>query len=66
MDTATLLLNLDLAAGTTALVAIGMIAVPNMDRIRAFRRALTWRPVRHAREQRLAANAGDGTLWRAG
>lgn len=66
MDTATLLLNLDLAAGTTALVAIGMIAVPNMDRIRAFRRALTWRPVRHARAQRLAANAGDGTLWRAG
>jgi hypothetical protein len=66
MDTATLLLNLDLAAGTTALVAIGMIAVPNMDRIRAFRRALTRRPVRRAREQRLAANAGDGTLWRAG
>jgi hypothetical protein len=66
MNTATLLLNLDLAAGTTALVAIGMIAVPNMDRIRAFRRALTRRPVRHAREQRLAANRGNGTLWRAG
>ena len=66
MNTATLLLNLDLAAGTTALVAIGMIAVPNMDRIRAFRRALTRRPVRRAREERLAANRGSGTLWRAG
>jgi hypothetical protein len=66
MNTATLLLNLDLAVGSTALVAIGMIAVPNMDRIRAFRRALTRRPVRHAREQRLAANGRSDTLWRAG
>lgn len=66
MNTATLLLNLDLAAGTTALVAIGMIAVPNIDRIRAFRRALTRRPQRHAREPRLAPNSSNGTLWRAG
>jgi hypothetical protein len=66
MDTATLLLNLDLAAGTTALVAIGMIAVPNADRIRAFRRFVTRRHVRHVREQRLATNRGSGALWRAG
>jgi hypothetical protein len=66
MNTATILLNLDLAAGTTALVAIGMIAVPNMDRIRAFRRVLSRRPMRRAREQRLAAERGNGTLWRAG
>ena len=57
MDTTAILLNIDLAAGTTALVALGMVVVPNMDRIRAFRRVLTHRPVRHVREQRRMADA---------
>lgn len=56
MNTATILLNIDLAAGTAALVAIAMVARPNIDRIRAFRRLLTRRPVLHAREQRLVAD----------
>jgi hypothetical protein len=55
MTTGTLLLNLDLAIGTCALVALAMIAVPNLDRIRTFRRVLTRRPARHLREQRLSA-----------
>ena len=54
-DHGTILLNIDLAAGTTALVALAMLAVPNVDRLRAFRRLLTRRPVRHGREQRLVA-----------
>ena len=48
MTTATILLNIDLAAGTTALVALGMLAVPNIDRINALRRALTRRPAQRA------------------
>jgi hypothetical protein len=56
MNTATILLNIDLAAGTAALVAIAMVALPNIDRIRAFRRQLTRRPVLHTREQRLVAD----------
>jgi hypothetical protein len=56
MNTTEILLNIDLAAGTTALVALGMVAVPNIDRIRAFKRALTRRPLRHARERRLVVN----------
>lgn len=48
MNTATILLNIDLAAGTTAAVAMGMLAVPNIDRIRAFRRAVMRRAVRQA------------------
>jgi hypothetical protein len=44
MTTGTLLLNLDLAAGITALVAMAMIAVPNIERIRALRRVLSRRP----------------------
>ena len=55
MNTTEILLNIDLAAGTTALVALAMIAVPNLDRIRAFRRALTRRRVWRAHEQRLVA-----------
>jgi hypothetical protein len=53
MTTSEILLNIDLAAGLSALVAIAMIAVPNLDRIRAFRRVLTRRAVRRAHEQRL-------------
>jgi hypothetical protein len=54
MNTAEILLNIDLAAGTTALVALGMVVVPNIDRIRAFRRALTRRPARRVLERRLS------------
>jgi hypothetical protein len=54
MTTSDILLNIDLAAGTAALVMIAMIAVPNLDRIRTLRRGLTRRPVRRAvHEQRL-------------
>jgi hypothetical protein len=54
MNTAEILLNIDLAAGTTALVALGMVVVPNIDRIRAFRRVLTRRPARRVLERRLS------------
>jgi hypothetical protein len=53
MSTTEILLNVDLAAGTTALVALAMVAVPNIDRIRAFRRSLTRRALGHPRGQRL-------------
>jgi len=33
-----------------------MIAVANIDRIRTFKRALTRRPLRHARERRVVVN----------
>ena len=56
MTTASILLNIDLAAGTSAVVAIAMFAVPNLDRLRTFRRLLARRPVRREREQRLAAS----------
>ena len=56
MDTSTILLNIDLAAGTSAVVALAMIVVPNIDRIRSFRRALLRRPVRPVREQRVMAD----------
>jgi hypothetical protein len=52
MTTGTILLNVDLAAGTTALVALGMVVVPNMDRIKVLRRLLTRRPAQQAREPR--------------
>jgi hypothetical protein len=61
MNTTEILLNIDLAAGTTALVALAMVAVPNLDRIRAFKRALTRRPFRHAPEQRLVVNGFSGS-----
>jgi hypothetical protein len=51
MTTATILLNLDLAAGTTGLVALGMIAVPNMDRINELRRFVTRRPAQMRRNR---------------
>lgn len=54
MNTAEILLNIDLAACTTALVALGMVVVPNIDRIRAFGRVLTRRPVRRVLERRLS------------
>jgi hypothetical protein len=38
MTASEVLVNIDLAAGISALVAITMIAVPNLDRIRAARR----------------------------
>ena len=55
MTTGTILMNVDLAVGTTAVVALAMLAVPNADRLRAFRRLLTRRPVRRGREQPLVA-----------
>jgi hypothetical protein len=55
MTTGTILMNVDLAVGTSAVVALAMLAVPNADRLRAFRRLLTRRPVRRGREQRLVA-----------
>lgn len=54
MNATEMLLNIDLAAGTTALVALGMVVVPNIDRIRTFRRVLTRRPARRAQERRLS------------
>ncbi len=54
MNTAEILLNIDLAAGTTALVALGMVVVPNLDRIRTFRRLLARRPARRVQERRLS------------
>ena len=55
MTTDAILLNIDLAAGTVAAVAIGMFAVPNIDRIRTFWRFVTRRPARRVRERRLVA-----------
>jgi hypothetical protein len=52
MNTADILLNIDLAAGTTALVALGMGVVPNIDRIRTFRRVVIRRPARRVQERR--------------
>jgi hypothetical protein len=46
MNTTEALLNLDLAVGVSAAVAATMFVVPNIDRIRLFRRALTRRPTR--------------------
>ena len=55
MTTGTILINVDLAVGTSAVVALAMLAVPNADRLRAFRRLLTRRAVRRGREQCLVA-----------
>jgi hypothetical protein len=52
MTTATILLNLDLAGGTTALVALGMIVVPNIDSISGLRRLVVRRLAQGAREPR--------------
>ena len=56
MTTGTILMNVDLMVGTSAVVALAMFAVPNADRLRAFRRFLTRSPVRRGREQRLVAS----------
>jgi hypothetical protein len=53
MTASDILVNIDLAAGASALVAIAMIAVPNLDHIRTFRRVVTRRRVQRAHEQRL-------------
>jgi hypothetical protein len=53
MTASEILLNIDLAAAASAFVAIAMIAVPNLDRIRRLRRVVTRRSVQHAHEQRL-------------
>ncbi|MFZ0180770.1 MAG: hypothetical protein WAL84_12995 [Candidatus Dormiibacterota bacterium] len=53
MTASDILLNIDLAAGASALVAIAMIAVPNLERIRTYRRVVTRQRVRPAHEQRL-------------
>ena len=63
MITATILLNIDLAAGTAALVAIAMVALPNIDRIRAFRRLLTRRPVLHARLNQAGRHSRPASKW---
>jgi heme exporter protein D len=55
MTTGTILMNVDLAVGTSAVVALAMLAVPNADRLSAFRRLLTQRAARRGREQRLVA-----------
>jgi hypothetical protein len=55
MTTGTVLMNVDLMVGTSALVALAMFAVPNVDRLRAIRRFITRRPVRRGRGQRLGA-----------
>jgi hypothetical protein len=55
MTTGTVLMNVDLMVGTSALVALAMFAVPNVDRLRAIRRFITRRPVRRGRGQRLVA-----------
>ncbi len=52
MTSADILLNIDLAAGTTILTALAMIVVPNLDRIRDAHRALTRRRLRAAQPQR--------------
>lgn len=57
MTTATILLNIDLAGGTTALVALGMIVVPNMDRINMFQRLIARGPAHRARAPRPATYA---------
>ena len=53
MTASEILVNIDLAAGISALVAITMIAVPNLDRIRAARRVFPRRAAQAAHEQRL-------------
>ncbi len=58
MNTATLLLNIDLAAGVSAVVATAMFVVPNTDRIRLFRRALTRRPVQRTRRRPATPDLG--------
>jgi hypothetical protein len=55
MTTGTILMNVDLMVGTSAVVALAMFAVPNIDRLRAMRRLIIRRPVRRGREQRLVA-----------
>jgi hypothetical protein len=57
MTTGTILMNADLAAGTTALVAIAMFVVPNTERLRELKRFVTRRPVRRGRERRFVAGA---------
>jgi hypothetical protein len=56
MTTGTILMNVDLMVGTSAVVALAMCAVPNIDRLRVMRRFLIRRPVRRGREQRLVAS----------
>jgi hypothetical protein len=53
MTASEILLNIDLAAGASAFVAIAMIAVPNLDRMRTLRHVVTRRRVQPAHEQRL-------------
>ena len=55
MTASEILLNIDLAASASAFVAIAMIAVPNLDRIRTLRRLAPRRMARRAHEQRLVA-----------
>jgi hypothetical protein len=60
MTTATILLDLGLAAGTTALVTIAMFVIPNIERIR-FRGPRAARPESPSDERA----TGNGTPTRA-
>jgi hypothetical protein len=51
MTTATVLLDLGLAAGTSALVTTAMIIVPNIERIRFYGRHHRIREPRRTRER---------------
>jgi hypothetical protein len=52
MTTATILLDLGLAAGTTALVTTAMFVIPNIERIRFRGREHRIRSVHQVRERR--------------
>jgi hypothetical protein len=52
MTSADILLNIDLAVGTTLVTALAMIVVPNLDHIRDAHRALTRRRLRPAHPRR--------------
>jgi hypothetical protein len=52
MTTATILLDLGLAAGTSALITTAMFVIPNIERIRARGREQRIRTVLQTRERR--------------
>jgi hypothetical protein len=56
MTTGDILLNIDLAAGTTLVATLAMVVVPNLDRIRDAYRALTRRRFRLVQMRRLESS----------
>ena len=56
MTTGDILLNIDLAAGTTLVATLAMVVVPNLDRIRDAYRALTRRRFRLVQTRRLESS----------